>query len=116
MRWPAKTSPGARSAIASVVAGLKGAALGAAPSSAVPRRSLLPLLCLLGLALPAAAQAAPEPGMNLSLPFGPNDLAHVQQSGAKTVRFFMFTTNTPSQFDEPVSQLAGIGVKPVFVI
>src|SRR4051795_11132013 len=82
----------------------------------MPRRFLLPLLCLLGLALPAAAQAAPEPGMNLSLPFGPNDLTHVRESGAKTVRFFMFTTNTPSQFDEPVSQLAGIGVKPVFVI
>src|SRR4051794_30995540 len=82
----------------------------------MPRRLLLPLLCLLGLALPAAAQAAPEPGMNLSLPFVGNDLQNVKESGAKTVRFFMFTTNTPSQFDGPVSELASIGVKPVFVI
>src|SRR3954465_3311521 len=82
----------------------------------MPRRFLLPLICLLGLALPAAAHAAPEPGMNLSLPFAGNDLQNVKESGAKTVRFFMFTTNTPSQFDGPVSELASIGVKPVFVI
>jgi hypothetical protein len=54
--------------------------------------------------------------MNLSLPFAGNDLQNVQDSGAKTARFFMFTTNTPSQFDGPVAQLASIGVKPVFVI
>src|SRR3954462_15192961 len=82
----------------------------------MPRRFLLPLICLLGLALPAAAHAAPEPGMNLSLPFAGNDLQNVKESGAKTVRFFMFTTNTPSQFDGPVAELASIGVKPVFVI
>src|SRR3954453_23517469 len=82
----------------------------------MPRRLLLPLICLLGLALPAAAHAAPEPGTNLSLPFAGNDLQNVKESGAKTVRFFMFTTNTPSQFDGPVSELASIGVKPVFVI
>src|SRR3954447_14459914 len=80
------------------------------------RRLLLPLLCLLGLALPAAAHAAPEPGINLSLPFNGNDLQNVKESGAKTARFFMFTTNTPSQFDGPVAELASIGVKPVFVI
>src|SRR3954469_5606187 len=82
----------------------------------MPRRFLLPLICLLGLALPAAAHAAPEPGMNLSLPFAGNDLQNVKESGAKTARFFMFTTNTPSQFDGPVAELASIGVKPVFVI
>src|SRR3954466_9056036 len=82
----------------------------------MPRRFLLPLICLLGLALPAAAHAAPEAGMNLSLPFAGNDLQNVKESGAKTVRFFMFTTNTPSQFDGPVADLASIGVKPVFVI
>jgi hypothetical protein len=81
------------------------------------RSLLISLLCLLGLAMPAAASAAPESGMNLSLPFGPNDLANVKESGAKTVRFFMFaTSNTPGQFDGPVADLAGIGVKPVFVI
>src|SRR4051812_23496039 len=80
------------------------------------RRLLLPLLCLLGLALPAAAHPAPEPGINLSLPFTGNDLANVRASGAKTALFFMFTTNPPSQFDGPVADLAAIGVKPVFVI
>src|SRR3954470_10875628 len=82
----------------------------------MPARSLLPLICLLGLALPAAAHAAPEPGMNLSLPFAGNDLQNVKESGAKTVRFFMFTTNDPAQFDGPVAELERIGVKPVFVV
>src|SRR3954452_17166905 len=82
----------------------------------MPRRLLLPLLCLLGLAIPAAAQATPEPGMNLELPFSGADLQNVKDSGAKTARFFMFTSNDPSQFDGPVAQLASIGVKPVFVL
>lgn len=80
--------------------------------------SLRLLFCLafLGLALPTAAQAAPEPGMNLALPFSGNDLQNVKDSGAKTARFFMFTTNNPSDFNGPVSDLASIGVKPIFVI
>src|SRR5947209_345418 len=80
------------------------------------RLRLLPLLCALGLLAPAPAHAAPEPGINLSLPFTQTDLQNVKDSGAKTARFFMFTTNDPSQFDGPVAQLAAIGVKPVFVI
>jgi Big-like domain-containing protein len=82
----------------------------------MPRRLLLPLLCLLGLAIPTAAQAAPEAGMNLEIPFSGSDLQNVKDSGAKTARFFMYTSNDPSQFDGPVAQLASIGVKPVFVL
>src|SRR3954463_6306118 len=81
------------------------------------RLRLLPLLCLAGCLLaPAAAHAAAEPGINLSLPFSGADLQNVKDSGAKTARFFMFTSNDPSQFDGPVAQLASIGVKPVFVL
>ena len=81
------------------------------------RLRLLPLLCLAaGLVAPAAANAAAEPGVNLSLPFGAADLQNVRDSGSKTARFFMFTTNDPSQFDGPVAELAAIGVKPVFVV
>src|SRR3954463_6984689 len=81
------------------------------------RLRLLPLLCLAGcLSAPATAHAAAEPGMNLSLPFSQADLQNVRDSGAKTARFFMFTTNDPSQFEGPVAELALIGVKPVFVV
>src|SRR4051794_22049976 len=81
------------------------------------RLRLLPLLCLAAsLAAPAAAHAAAEPGINLSIPFSQADLQNVQASGSKTARFFMFTSNDPSQFDGPVAQLAAIGVKPVFVV
>src|SRR5436309_14660115 len=78
-------------------------------------RFLLALTALTLLA-PATAHAAPEPGMNLALPFTAADLQNVKDSGAKTARFFMFTSNTPGQFDGPVADLASIGVKPVFVI
>ncbi|TMM00277.1 MAG: hypothetical protein E6G10_16590 [Actinobacteria bacterium] len=78
-------------------------------------RFLLALTALTLLA-PATAHAAPEPGMNLALPFTAADLQNVKDSGAKTARFFMFTTNTPGQFDGPVAELAAIGVKPVFVV
>src|SRR3954468_22587878 len=81
------------------------------------RLRFLPLLCLAScLVAPAAAHAAAEPGMNLSLPFSSADLQNVRDSGSKTARFFMFTTNDPAQFDGPVNDLASIGVKPVFVI
>ena len=80
------------------------------------RLRLILCLAVLGLALPTAAQDAPEPGMNVGLPFSGADLQNVKDSGAKTVRFFMFTTNTPADFNGPVADLAGIGVKPIFVI
>src|SRR3954451_10274367 len=83
----------------------------------MPRLRLLPLLCLAALALaPATAHAAAEPGINASLPFSSSDIANIKESGAKTVRFFMFTTNDPAQFDGPVAELERIGVKPVFVV
>src|SRR4051794_8217232 len=78
-------------------------------------RSLFILIAALA-ALPATAHAATEPGLNVSLPFTGTDLQNVRDSGAKTVRFFMFTTNDPAQFDAPVADLASIGVKPVFVV
>ena len=80
------------------------------------RLSLSVCLALIGLLAPAAAHAAPEPGINVSLPFTSADLQNVKDSGAKTARFFMFTSNTPSQFDGPVAELASIGVKPIFVV
>src|SRR3954463_5441001 len=81
------------------------------------RLRLLPLLCLAGCLLaPATAHAAAEPGINLSLPFSAADVQNVRDSGSKTARFFMFTTNDPAQFDGPVADLAQIGVKPVFVV
>ena len=80
------------------------------------RLRLLLALTALTLLAPATAHAAPEPGMNLALPFTAADLQNVKDSGAKTARFFMFTTNTPGQFDGPVAELAAIGVKPVFVV
>jgi hypothetical protein len=82
----------------------------------MPRLRFLVLLSALGLLVPASAHAAPEPGINVSLPFTQPDLQAVKDSGAKTARFFMFTTNDPSQFDGPVAELAQIGVKPVFVV
>src|SRR3954470_11771101 len=121
MRWPAKTSPGARSAMDTRCSAHRGqrrlkAGKHLADHEVMTRILPLLLLCLVALALPGAAQAAPEAGMNLSLPFSGNDLQNVRDSGAKTARFFMFTSNTPSQFDGPVADLASIGVKPVFVI
>src|SRR4051794_33361579 len=81
------------------------------------RIRLLTLLTVAAVALPAtAAHAASEPGVNVSLPFTGADLANVRDSGAKTARFFMFTSNDPAQFDAPVNDLASIGVKPVFVV
>jgi hypothetical protein len=80
------------------------------------RLRLLLTLAVLGLLAPATAHAAPEAGINLALPFTAADLQNVRDSGAKTARFFMFTTNTPSDFDGPVAELAAIGVKPVFVV
>jgi len=81
------------------------------------RLRLLVALCLLGLSAPAGAQAATEPGINISLPFTQAQLVRVQESGAKTARFFMFShRNNPSEFDESVDQLAKIGVRPVFVV
>ena len=75
------------------------------------------LLALVALLAPATAHAAPEPGVNLTLPFKGADLQNVKDSGAKTARFFMFyDSNTPDSFDGPVAQLASIGVKPVFVV
>src|SRR3954447_12197977 len=79
-------------------------------------RFLPSLLAARPLLAPAAAHAAAEPGMNVSLPFSGADLQNVRESGAKTVRFFMFTTNDPAAFDGPVNDLASIGVKPVFVV
>jgi hypothetical protein len=77
--------------------------------------SLGVLLC--ALILPASAQAAAEPGINLSLPVSDGQLAKVQESGAKTARFFMFAhRNQPWEFDESVDRLASIGVRPVFVV
>ena len=74
-------------------------------------------LALVGLLVPATAHAAPEPGINQTIPFSNADLQNVKDSGAKTARFFMFyNSNNPSEFDGPVSQLAAIGVKPVFVV
>src|SRR3954470_8154716 len=74
-------------------------------------------LVLIGLLAPATAHAAPEPGINLSVPFSGADLQNVKDSGAKTARFFMFyDTNTPQEFDGPVAQLKSIGVTPIFVV
>jgi hypothetical protein len=64
-----------------------------------------------------SAHAAPEPGINLSLPITDAQLARVQESGAKTARFFMFAhRNDPSAFDDSAAQLAAIGVRPVYVV
>src|SRR3954452_11790929 len=124
MRWPAKTSPGARSAIDNRCSGRVGrrpqVGLGAGRSTRGMRRLALALalaLALVALLAPAAAHAAPEPGINLSLPFSGADLQNVKDSGAKTARFFMFyDSNPPGQFDGPVAQLRSIGVSPVFVV
>jgi hypothetical protein len=78
-------------------------------------RLLLGLL-VVGLLVPATAHAAPEAGVNLQLPFTANDLRNVQESGAKTARFFVFQSPDLSGFDGPVAELAAIGVKPVFVL
>src|SRR3954451_4521486 len=81
------------------------------------RLRLLSLLCVTGsLVAPAAAHAAAEPGLNLSIPVSKADLQNVRDSGAKGARFFMFTSNNPSEYDEAVADLAQIGVKPVFVV
>jgi Bacterial Ig domain len=81
------------------------------------RLRLLLALALCALAAPASAHAAAEPGINLSLPFSDAQLARVQESGARTARFFMFAhRNDPAQFEGPVAQLAAIGVRPVFVV
>src|SRR5262249_54335398 len=82
----------------------------------MPRLRLLTLLCMAALAAPATASAAPEAGINVSLPFTQADLANAQASGPNPARFFMFTTTDPAQSDGPVADLAKIGVKPVFVI
>src|SRR4051794_12386806 len=75
------------------------------------------LAVLIALLVPAAAHAAPEPGINLGLPFSNADLQNVKDSGAKTARFFMFyDANTPGEFDGPVAQLKSIGVTPIFVV
>src|SRR3954466_16075241 len=122
MRWPAQTSPGARSAIDNRCSGRVGrrpqVGLGAGRSTRGMRRLSLALaLALLALLAPAAAHAAPEPGINLSVPFSGADLQNVKDSGAKTARFFMFyDTNTPQEFDGPVAQLKSIGVTPIFVV
>src|SRR4051812_27849314 len=113
-RWPAKTSPGARSAIG----------FGIAPAARKPCiawrvRTAVRRLCLLLLALclaaPASALAAPEAGVNLALPFTARDLASVRDSGARTARFFVYTSQSPEEFDRPVAELTDSGVRPIFV-
>src|SRR4051794_26409677 len=126
MRWPAKTSPGARSAIPTRCSGPHGRLCDGSPqdsrargrsSESMTRLRICLCLALVGLLVPATAHAAPEPGINLTIPFSNADLQNVKDSGAKTARFFMFyNSNDPSEFDGPVNQLAGIGVKPVFVV
>jgi hypothetical protein len=73
------------------------------------------MACLL---VPAAARAAgPEAGVVATIPLSAGELQQIHNSGAKTARFFMFTTTSqPSEFDHPVAQLQSIGVKPVFVV
>src|SRR3954468_19094863 len=126
MRWPAKTSPGARSAIPTRCSGPHGRLCDGSPqdsrargrsSESMTRLRICLCLALIGLLAPATAHAAPEPGINLTIPFSGADLQNVKDSGAKTARFFMFyDSNTPGQFDGPVAQLRSIGVSPVFVV
>src|SRR3954466_11906871 len=74
------------------------------------------LAVLIALLVPAAAHAAPEPGINLGLPFSTADVQNVKDCGAKAARFFMFYDATPpGGFDGPVAQLKSIGVPPLFV-
>ena len=80
------------------------------------RRPVLVLAALAALLVPASAQAAPEPGVVASLPFSASDAQHVKDLGAKTVRFFMFTNQDPSIFDDAVRQVQAIGAKPLFVV
>lgn len=79
------------------------------------RNAVLALLAVTLLA-PAAAQAAPEPGVVATLPFTARDLQNVRDLNAKTVRFFMYTNQDPSIYDDAVRQLASVGAKPLFVV
>jgi len=79
------------------------------------------MIALLAPVAAAPARAAgPEPGIVASIPTGvlsPTELARIHQSGAKTVRFFMYTNSVaPQGFDGVVAQLRAIGVKPLFVV
>jgi hypothetical protein len=93
------------------------------PSVNLLRRAGL-LGLMMALLVPAAAAparaAGPEPGIVASIPTGvlsPTELARIHQSGAKTVRFFMYTSSVaPQSFDTVVGQLRAIGVKPLFVV
>src|SRR5690348_13255754 len=90
-------------------------------------RLLLPLLALVAL-LPLAPAAAakrkhhrrphrPTPGVVATLPMSDADVAAIQRSGAKVVRFFMYTSNYDANgFHLTVDRLARIHVKPIFVV
>src|SRR3954463_7349459 len=80
------------------------------------RRALLSVAVAAFLLAPAGAHAAVEPGIVASLPFTARDLDNIRALHAKTVRFFMFTSQDPSAFDDAVRQVESVGAKPLFVV
>src|SRR3954454_20302897 len=74
-------------------------------------------LALLVPAGVARAAAGPQPGVVASLPLTGGDYARVRDSGVKVVRLFMFTGDyNDAGFRVVVDRLAGLGVKPLFVV
>src|SRR4051794_8175762 len=122
-RWPANSSPGARSAMGTVVA--PGSA--ARPQERVhssrfirgvkPLRSLLLAALVAGLTLPSAANAAPA-GVNITeLP--PSDTVKSELAALKpqTVRTFMQPgKNADPNYDVFVDFATSIGAQPLFVV
>ena len=80
------------------------------------RRALLAAMTALILLAPAPALGAVEPGIVASLPFTARDLQNIRDLNAKTVRFFMFTSQDPAAFDDAVRQVESAGAKPLFVV
>src|SRR5689334_5360288 len=79
-------------------------------------RRLLLAAAVLALLAPAPALGAVEPGIVASLPFTPRDRQNFRDLNAKTVRFFMFTSQDPAAFDDAVRQVESAGAKPLFVV
>src|SRR4051812_34417163 len=124
MRWPAKTSPGARSAIGHIVVApesVVGPQVSARPSrftrGVKTLRSLLLAALVAGLALPSAAGAATA-GVNITeLP--PSQTVKDELSALKpqTIRTFMQPgKNADPNYDVFVDFAKSIGAQPLFVV
>src|SRR3954462_14227557 len=122
MRWPAKSSPGARSAIAIVVA--PGSVAGPQAKGRSGRfkrdvktlRSLLLAALVAGLTLPSAAGAATA-GVNITeLPPSNEVKSELSSLKPQTIRTFMQPgKNAPANYDAFVDFATSIGAQPLFV-